>query len=76
MSTITIGQILAEVDGKYTDIFVETGRGWGGDGEDPHRIILNCPEKDLFVLLTIKQAQHLCELIQTIARMDEEEGEE
>ena len=72
MSTTIVGQILAEVDGKYADIFVETGRGWGGDGEDPYKVILNCPGKDLFMLLTVKQAQHLCELIQTLARMDEE----
>ena len=73
MSTIIIGQIRAEVNDEYVDVNIETGRGWGGDGVKPHRVILNCPEKDLFVLLTIEQAQHLCDLIQAIARVDEDE---
>jgi len=72
MSTILIGQIMAEVNDEYEDINVETGRGWGGDGVKPHRVLLDCPEKDLFVAMTIEQALHLCDLIQAIATADEQ----
>ena len=70
MSMITIGQIWADVNDEYEDINIETGRGWGGDGVNPYRVILNCPDKDIFVMMTLEQALHLCDLIQTIATVD------
>ena len=76
MSTIIIGQVSAEVNDWNVDINVETGRGWGGDRAKPYRVLLDCPMRDLFIAMTIEQAQHLCDLIQTIARIYEKEEEE
>ena len=66
MSSWDLGSVRSEIDGKYTDLIVGQGRGWGGDGENYHWTYLEYYDKNgelHMMLLTNPQLVKLIEIL-------------
>jgi len=84
MSSWELGSVRSEIDGEYTDLIVGTGRGWGGDGKNFHRVYLEYYDKneELHMMhLTTPQLEELIKILipayfEAQAQDEEEQGEE
>lgn len=66
MSSWELGSVRSEIDGEYTDLIVGTGRGWGGDGKNFHRVYLEYYDKneELHMMhLTTPQLEELIKIL-------------
>ena len=61
---------------KYIDLLIEGGNGWGGDGKDPHRVLLYSSDMEHIICLTAKQAKELAEWIQVAVEQYPEDFED
>ena len=82
MSTIDIGSVDASVNDEDTQITVEYGKGWGGNGVAPYNVLLYVDTKKMLdkdyvmMCLTSEDARNLASLLNAtadIADMEEEE---
>lgn len=84
MSSWELGSVRSEIDGEYTDLIVGTGRGWGGDGKNFHRVYLEYWDKneELHMMhLTTPQLEELIKILipayfEAQAQDEEEQGED
>lgn len=72
MSSWEVATVRAGYDDRDTEIIVEGGKGWGGDGECYHTVLLNIGDivgegRPSLLLLTSRDARKLADMITSVA---------